>query len=701
MTKRPVLTIILLCLAACMMAGLQTAQAELVDGLIAYWPLDEGEGTTAADAYTGTHNGTVENGATWVAGKVGSALEFYGGEGGGDVSIPMHAELMPPEVFSVQAWANWNSHDINWAGIVSNFYDTGSNEGGWLLFGWSYDSVWFALETGNTQYTEINGGAMGTGVWHHLVGVYDGSFMRLYVDGSEAAYSPKTGSIDYQPEALEFSIGRFHDNDEDFSFDGKVDEVALWGRALTVDEVTWLYNGGAGNPIPLMWAIYPTPSNGAELVPVDQVLSWTEPGAGTQTGYDVYFGTDPNVGDNPKVIDDKLLNEYDPPGLLANDTTYYWRVDVYEEGTILHEGSAWSFTTVPGVPYILEQPEDTTVPAGTTAVFTISGLNVETYQWYKDGDLLSDVVDKISGTNTDTLTISNVQVEDEGFYYCILSNGLGPVESEHARLWTERLIGYWPMDGDATDAEGDIDGTVVGAATWVEGISGLAVNLVQSGTDPNFRDYVILGGADELSPRTNTDFTVSVWVNTTGWEDDAAIISNKDWYSGYTSGWAIAGQSGGAGSWQWNFSDGLGGRADYDPSGPIVSDGLWHHLCVTHERDGAAKFYFDGVTQDEVDISGISGSLDTGYPTVIGTGGAEGEFWPYWFIGAIDEVRFYSYALDPYTVAGLYTDLRPGESVCVEIDEFDLNEDCIVNVGDFVAFAESWLVCNIVPDCIP
>ena len=112
-----------------------------------------------------------------------------------------------------------------------------------------------------------------------------------------------------------------------------------------------------------------------------------------------------------------------------------------------------------------------------------------------------------------------------------------------------------------------------------------------------------------------------------------------------------------------------------------------------------ATFHFDGEKQAEVDISGITRSLDSGYPTVIGTDGAEGTVWPAWFEGAIDEVEIYTYALDSFEIAQIYTSLS-GQQACAETHPFDLTDDCRVNLDDFALIAETWMQCNEVPDCI-
>jgi len=203
-------------------------------------------------------------------------------------------------------------------------------------------------------------------------------------------------------------------------------------------------------------------------------------------------------------------------------------------------------------------------------------------------------------------------------------------------IWAQSsLIGFWSFDSTLADSLGIADGTFSdGNPVFVEGRYGQAIEL--DGID----DYVVLGTSTDLNFGTDIDFSVALWAKTDGWNTDAAIISNKDWNSGSNTGWLISGGSG-SGTWQWNYCGAESPRVDYDPSGPQLNDGFWHHLCVTHDRDGMAKLYFDGFLQEEIDISASTGTLDAGFPTVVGTDGAEGIFWPYWFAGVIDELRIY------------------------------------------------------------
>jgi len=240
---------------------------------------------------------------------------------------------------------------------------------------------------------------------------------------------------------------------------------------------------------------------------------------------------------------------------------------------------------------------------------------------------------------------------------------------------SDNLVGWWKFDGNANDSSGSgIHGTAVGSPQYAAGYDGDAL-------DVDGDDHIVLGSSSDLNFGDATDFSVSLWIKTSGWQNDAAIISNKDWDSGSNTGWVIAGQGGGSGSWQWNYKGATGGREDYDPPGPTLSDNEWHHLCVAHDRNAYATFYVDGQYQAQVNISGSTGSIDAGYPTVVGTDGVEGAVWAYWFMGLIDDVRIYNDVLTQSEVLYLAgAKLRT-----------DLHADGTIDFKDYAALADVWL----------
>lgn len=209
------------------------------------------------------------------------------------------------------------------------------------------------------------------------------------------------------------------------------------------------------------------------------------------------------------------------------------------------------------------------------------------------------------------------------------------------------LIGHWTFDNTLDDSAGTAHGTFSdGTPVYTAGKFGNAVSL------DGINDHIVLGTSSHLNFGSSIDFSVALWVKTKGWNTDASIISNKDWYSGSYTGWVVAGGHG-TGTWQWNFCGATGSRADYDPGAPTLDDGRWHHLCVTHDRDGDASFYVDGVPYTERDISVSTGTIDAGLPTVVGTDGYQGQQWPYWFAGQIDELRIYDKILSQEEIEAL------------------------------------------------
>ncbi|MBN2514095.1 MAG: immunoglobulin domain-containing protein [Sedimentisphaerales bacterium] len=446
---------------------------------------------------------------------------------------------------------------------------------------------------------------------------------------------------------------------------------------------------------------------GAE-VPVNQVLSWTQVESAADLGitYKVYFGTDPNSFQLPLVkttTTDSADFFYDPE--LVNSATYYWRVDTLEPNLpgapTVYTGEAWWFKTQPPSPRIETNPVSVTVPAGTAQVqFSVSGINITSYQWYKDGVALTDAPDLYTGQNTDTLTILDAQVADEGFYYCTGDNSLNqPATSTSAQLLTERLVGWWRLDGNLEDS---IDEEITGAAAH-DGAS-VDPNFVAIGKDGGALQF--FGGTDDIVTVSNSvdffnfyprGYTVSAWVNmpekTSG--DWGAFVSKQrreegaDWI-GFILTHQGAGQA--VHTLRQSFND-LG-------SGTNVDDNNWHLVTGTYNAvTKVGKVYVDGALKGQATNTG---AVETNPRALIfGEEVSTSTISPY--SGLLDDIRIWSYPLDDYTAAILWTDFNPGMTVCLEKYPMDVSgpegtPDCIVNLYDFAAIADKWLTCNRVPE---
>ncbi|MFD8046225.1 LamG-like jellyroll fold domain-containing protein [Streptomyces chartreusis] len=197
-----------------------------------HWALDEGTGTTAKDDGPNAKPLTLSTGTTWTPGVSGSALKF---DGNGQ-----HAETAGPVLdttgsYSVSAWVRLDELPGNYATAVSQ--DTRRQTSPFYL---QYGQGAFAFSTpGESRARLVT--TPEEGRWYHLVGVRDSAdnTIKLYVDGKPAATA--TGGAAY-PSTGSLSVGRaqWGGNDVDF-WNGAVDEVHAYDKALTAEEVSTLY----------------------------------------------------------------------------------------------------------------------------------------------------------------------------------------------------------------------------------------------------------------------------------------------------------------------------------------------------------------------------------------------------------------------------------------------------------------------------
>jgi hypothetical protein len=238
------------------------AYADLADGLVAYWSFDSG---TAQDDSGNGNNGTIIGSPTAAAGHVGQAFDFDGVDDG--INVPSNPSLELPNELTAAAWifprATQNAAGLDHAGVV------------WKgnMIGWGADVYNFRIATagdagltwgatgGGTEgyFATANCFVDGLDTWYHVVLVEDGTVGTGYVNGvAQTAADVTGGNIDPprppapydtwpdEPVRIGWSQGRGGNigPDTDVYFDGIIDEVTLYNRALSADEVTELMNVG-------------------------------------------------------------------------------------------------------------------------------------------------------------------------------------------------------------------------------------------------------------------------------------------------------------------------------------------------------------------------------------------------------------------------------------------------------------------------
>ena len=212
-----------LCIAA------HPLSAELLDDAVGIWLFDEGKGGIAEDT-SGNGNDGVITGAKWVEGKFGGALEFE-----------------PPHVVTVEPSDSINFKDqmtiATWVYMNKGVSDTAiRRNGSYLLEVQSQtERVPGGYVFGIWSGGGFTGGVWGTSViepekWYHIVGLYDGNEMKLYVDGTLESATKQGGDVDQAGELL---FGTFGGE----KFIGRLDEVIFFNRGITEAEVAELMTG--------------------------------------------------------------------------------------------------------------------------------------------------------------------------------------------------------------------------------------------------------------------------------------------------------------------------------------------------------------------------------------------------------------------------------------------------------------------------
>ncbi|GAA4629722.1 glycoside hydrolase family 2 [Actinoallomurus vinaceus] len=203
-----------------------------LDG-VAFYPLDEGTGTVAKDT-AGSRDATLVNGPAWTTGHSGSALQFNGSNQFADTGA---AILDTTGNYSVSAWVKLDRRG-SFATAVSQDGDT--NSAFYLQYSGADDRFAFSF----AGVRALAPAAPQTGQWYHLTGVRDAATgtLTLYVNGEKAGTAsaclgdPSTGHT-------VIGRGKYGGNQVDF-WPGALDQVHVFDRALSADDVAALYRSG-------------------------------------------------------------------------------------------------------------------------------------------------------------------------------------------------------------------------------------------------------------------------------------------------------------------------------------------------------------------------------------------------------------------------------------------------------------------------
>ncbi len=205
--------------------------------LVSWWP---GDGN--ADDIVGGNDGTLMNGATFAAGKVDQAFSF---DGVNDfVQIP-NAALNNMPAGTIDMWIFPTANGTAAFGFGKTWFaKQHNNVNSYAIFAFKSPTDSRALFHLNNQAPDVVGATPLTlNTWHHVAATWDGSFIRVYVDGVQEGVVASSASLPSDLGSVT-SIGAWTGDGNSF-FKGRIDEVETFNRALTQSEIQAIFNAGS------------------------------------------------------------------------------------------------------------------------------------------------------------------------------------------------------------------------------------------------------------------------------------------------------------------------------------------------------------------------------------------------------------------------------------------------------------------------
>ncbi len=242
-------------------ASVRISKYDINDQLVSYWKFDETSGTSAANAISSGKPAKVNGNASWVAGQVGNAFAFDGGS-----YLMADSFATAKKQISASAWVNIPAGTATTMPFIRNAQGAlgvgvgaaPNTPAGQFEFGIIGDA-----NTGEIRLQAVIGagpnllratGPVGFAAgWHHVAFSADGAQLRLYIDGAEVAFTDYISAIN-TPDVPFLSFGAWLNKDDQGVvgpdgtnpnyLGGQIDDLGLWTRGLSVEEVTKVYAAG-------------------------------------------------------------------------------------------------------------------------------------------------------------------------------------------------------------------------------------------------------------------------------------------------------------------------------------------------------------------------------------------------------------------------------------------------------------------------
>ncbi|MHC4627932.1 MAG: LamG-like jellyroll fold domain-containing protein, partial [Planctomycetota bacterium] len=310
--------------------------------LVGWWMFEEGLGSVVVDSSGYDNHGTLQSDPQWAAGYDGGGLSFDGIDD--FVQVP-HAEILTVDSeVTVMAWVNTSRHGgpgtQGYQGIVAK----GNPPRSYSLYTQSAGTLHFSTTSAGAYVGSSSDSQVPLNEWVHVAAMVAGGEHLYYINGEPAGTGGGGIELPGTADTATVVIGRTNEG-ATRSFLGMIDDVRVYNRALTQDEIKEIMRGD----MTLAWN--PTPANGSTPdVTAVLPLSWSAGEKAAQ--HDVYFGVDKDSVDSADASDTSGVyrgrqngTSHDPAeGVEWGGGPYYWRVDESNTDGTISKGRTWSFT---------------------------------------------------------------------------------------------------------------------------------------------------------------------------------------------------------------------------------------------------------------------------------------------------------------------------------------------------------------------
>ena len=616
-------------------------------GLVAHYPLNGNANDESGNGYNGTVSGASLT--TDRFNQSGKAYNFlWNGTSSDKIQVPGTSGLnFSTGGFSLSAWVKFSGASIGGYNypIISKHY-CGEQSGYVLMLYNDKITFWMAGAAGYSYLSTPE--SYTDGQWHQVTAVYDGANRYIYIDGQQKISDAFAYTV---PNSANLALGGY--NVCNGGYNGKVDEVKVYNRAITFAEILQQYKNDSTGLV----AYYPFNGNANDASGNNN--HGTVKGATLTTdrfgkANSAYSFTNPNhitAPTNTMFHTDeftiswwfKISNYFIERGVLSNVGGNGGYQQYFAGKTLAFLGYNFPLTSDPlYLNYPLSNPLNSwhqVIVSYQKTGSTLSALKI-----YVNGELKKIVNPTLSiayppsetfyiGQNHSGLNLEG-ELDDVRIYNTVLS------DTQAQELYASEatgLVAYYPFNGNANDASGNNNhGTLINNPSFSSDRFGNPDKAISF--DKTALQLVNI--PDNTSLQIGNELTLSVFVKRKTLAGNHHLINKGGEYNS------------GSCNYDLSFSD-ASFVFKYNGSyhvGYVVHDMNWHHYAITtYHGSPDVKFYIDGVSSPTW-INGGTINLKPTTHSDLQIGGTI-----YHSDNIMDDVRIYNRILSPTEIANLYT----------------------------------------------